>query len=732
MPTATSTEAVTYCRICEPLCGLIATVDHGRLVSLRPDADHPLSKGTACPKGIAFTEIQNDPDRVLHPLRRTAEGEFEQVSWDEALTDIAARLKQAWDEDGGSAVGHYLGNPSAFSYSAALWSGLFLKRLGSVHQYTTGSQDINSRFVASKLLYGAATQMPFPDLPRTDFVLMLGANPHVSHGSAVRAPRIKHELSAITARGGRVVVVDPRRTETAKAHEHVRVRPDSDAWLLLSLLHVVFTEGLTDEAAIAAQSTGVDLLRDAALGFPPEETAARTGVDADVVRQLARDFATAPRATAYGRTGACLGRHGTLVSFLIDVLSLVTGNLDRPGGTVFSQGVIPLEELAEKAGAMTYGASHSRVGGFPDVMGIFPSGIMAEEITRTGHGRLRALIVTAGNPVLTVPDGERLVAALQELDLLVSFDLYVNETNRYADYVLPAVTFLEREDFPFALTAASPRPFFQATEAVLEPYGEARPEWEVFEELAHRMGLSLTAGGPLSALNRPLLALERRGLRLTPRRLMTMLLRTGPYGDRFGLRRGGLNAKTARKHPHGVVLGEHAATGILADVVRLPGGKVCLDPPEIAEELARLGNRHRTDGADGSDPDFPILLIGLREIRSQNSWMHNSPTLMKGARRQSARIHPEDAAAAGVVDGGAVRIVSRHGAIEVAVTVTDDVGPGTVAVPHGWGHRGGWQLANASEGTNVNQLMSSDTADLEVLAGMTLLNGVAVRLEACP
>ena len=731
MSTGSSTTAVTYCRICEPLCGLIATIDDGRLVSLRPDPEHPLSKGNACPKGIAFTEVQNDPDRVLHPLRRTADGTFEQVSWDTALADIAGRLRKVWDEDGGAAVGHYLGNPSAFSYSAALWSGLFLKRLGSVHQYTTGSQDINSRFVASKLLYGAATQVPFPDLPRTDFLLMLGANPLVSHGSAVRAPRIKHELSAITARGGRVVVIDPRRTETARAHEHVRVRPDSDAWLLLSLLHVVFAEGLDDRAAIEAQSTGVDLMRRAAAAHPPEETVARTGVDAEVVRQLARDFAAAPSATAYGRTGACLGRHGTLVSFLIDVLSLVTGNLDQPGGTVFSQAVIPLEDIGERSGSMTYGATHSRVGGFPDIMGIFPSGIMAEEITRPGAGRLRALIVTAGNPVLTVPDGDRLVAALEQLDLLVSLDLYVNETNKHADYVLPAVTFLEREDFPFAFTAASPRPFYQATEAVLKPYGEARPEWEVFEELMHRMGLAMTSGGPLARLNRPLLALERRGLRLTPRRLMETLLRTGPFGDRFGLRRGGLNGKTATKHPHGVVLAEHAKTGILSDVVRLPDHKVRLDPEEIADELARLGERHRADGGDGRDPAYPMLLIGLREIRSQNSWMHNSPTLMKGPRRQSARVHPDDAAAVDVADGGAVRIVSRHGAIEVAVTVTDEVGPGTVAVPHGWGHDGGWQLANASGGTNVNRLTSSDTADLELLAGMTLLNGVAVRLEAC-
>lgn len=717
---------VTYCRICEPLCGLLATVEDGRLTSLRPDPDHPLSRGFACPKGIAFTEIQNDPDRVLHPLRRNPAGVFEQVTWDEALDDIAARLRAVHDRHGGAAIGQFFGNPSGFSYATALWLGGLMQATGARHQYSVGSQDINSRFVASKLLYGTLSQVPFPDLPRTDFLLMLGANPLVSHGSAIRAPRIKEHLRAITGRGGRVVVVDPRRTETARAFEHVAVRPDTDAWLLLSMLHVVFAEGLQDTAAIAAQSSGIDLLRVAAADQPPEVTATITGVPADDVRRLARDFAAASRATAYGRTGACLGRHATLVCFLLDALSLVTGNLDRPGGTVFSRAVIPLEELAERSGMASYDKERSRIGNFPDVLGTFPAAVMAQEITTPGPGQLRALFVSAGNPVLSSPDGDTLAAALAQLDLLVSVDLYVNETNQHAHYVLPGATFLERDDLPYGLAGASPWPFMQATEAVLEPYGEARNDWEIYDEIARRAGFALFLSGPLRLLSKPLLMLQRRGrARMRPRMLMETILRLGPYGDRFGLRRGGLNPRKLRDNPHGIVLAEHAETGMLAKVVRLEGGRVCLDPPQIAVELDRLGEGH------DDDPAFPLRLIGLREVRSQNSWMHNSEALMRGrGRRHAARINPVDAAAAGLVDGATVRITSQHGLIETETLVTDEVGPGTVAVPHGWGHRGGsWERANKSGGANVNLLASSDNADIERVSGMSHLNGIAVRVE---
>ncbi|PQP44097.1 molybdopterin-dependent oxidoreductase [Mycolicibacterium austroafricanum] len=717
-------QRVTYCRICEALCGLIATVEDGRLHSLRPDPDNPLSRGRACPKGIAFTDIQNDPDRVLSPLRRRPDGTFDEVSWDEALGDIAGRLTRIVATHGGGAVGQYFGNPIAFGYATGIWSGLFLTRLGGHHQYSSGSQDINSRFVASKLLYGAASQVPFPDLPRTDFLFMLGANPLVSHGSGVRTPRVKDDLSAITRRGGRVVVVDPRRTETARAYEHVPVRPDSDAWLLLSMLHVIFEEDLADTAALDRQTTGWRALRDLTRAFPPEQTQVRTGVAPDILRTLARDFASAPAAVAYGRTGACLGRHGTLVCHLLDALSIVTGNVDRAGGMLFARAVVPLEDVGEKTGKMTYDTARSRVGGLPEVISTYPAALIAEEILTPGEGQLRALFVTAGNPVLTVPNGPMLEKALGELDLLVSLDLYVNETNSHADFILPATTFLERYDVPYSFANCSPTVFVQATEAVLAPYGQARNEWEVFDELARRMGLSLFATGPLERFNGVLSWLDRRGFgRMTPRRLVEVLMRIGPYGDRFGLRRNGINPRKLRANPHGIVLSEHAPTGIRDEAVKLPDGKVSLAPAEILAEVERLGERHP------DNPDLPLMAIGMREVRSQNSWMHNSPTLMKGDRRHRARIHPSDAAAAGLAEGATVRVTSEYGAIETEVRITDEVAPGTVAIPHGWGHKGGWQLANRSGGANVNELMSNDAADLERLAGMSVLNGVAVRIE---
>ncbi|KMO80034.1 molybdopterin-dependent oxidoreductase [Mycolicibacterium obuense] len=717
---------VTYCRICEALCGMTATVDNGRLIELRPDEDNPLSRGRVCPKGIAMAEVQNDPDRVLSPLRRRADGGFDEVSWDVAMDDISRRLRAIVDRHGGGAVGHYLGNPAAFGYATSLWHGLFMKRLNSPHQYSPGSQDINSRFVASRLLYGAISQLPFPDLPRTDFLLVLGANPLVSHGSALRSPRIKDDLAGIVERGGRVVVVDPRRTETARKYEHLSVRPDTDAWLLLSLLHVVFDEGLADDDALTRQTTGSAGLRTVVSEFPPERTEHRTGIAASTVRDLARAFATAPTASAYGRTGACLGRHATLVCFLLDALSIVTGNLDRSGGTLFARGVIPLEELGERARALSYGESRSRVGGHPDVMGTYPAAIMAQEITTPGVGQMRALISTAGNPVLSVPNGRALAAALPTLDLFVSMDLYVNETNRHADYVLPATTFLERSDMQWGFASTSPTVFMQDTEAVVPAYGQAREEWRVYDDIARMMGMSLLAQGPMARLNSVFMTMERVGLlRVTPRRIFEFLLRLGPYGDRFGLRRGGLTPRRLRAHPHGVVLAEHAPTGILHDIVQHPDRRVHLSPTEIMDEVQELGVRHP------DDPAYPLRLIGLRELRSHNSWMHNSETLMKGtrSRRHRARISPADAAAAGLVDGGRVRVVSASGTIETDVLITDEVSAGTIAVPHGWGHDGGWQRANGAGGANVNDLTSNRSDDLERLAGMSVLNGVAVRVE---
>jgi anaerobic selenocysteine-containing dehydrogenase len=725
--TMAAEERITYCRICEPLCGMVATVEDGRVTKLRPDDDHPLSRGFACPKGIAMTEVQNDPDRVVHPLRRVRGGVapsngapdgFERVSWDEALDDIGARLGAIRERHGGQSIGWYMGNPGAFSYSHPLWVKGFLDGVGSTHLYSASSQDVSNRFAASALLYGSPFLLPIPDLARTDLLLVVGANPLVSHGSVMSAPRVKDQLHAIVERGGRVVVVDPRRSETARAFEHLSVHPDSDAWLLQSLIHVVFDEGLEDTRAITRQASGVEALREMVAASSPERTEVRTGVPAREVRRLARDIADADtRAAIYGRTGSCLGRSGTLVSYLLDALSVVTGNHDREGGSLFGSPPIDYERGAHMLGIATYGKVRSRIGGFPDVLAQLPATVMAKEITTPGEGQMRALFVSAGNPVVSVPNGDELEAALAELELMVSIDIYVNDTNEHADYVLPATTYLEREDYPLPFLSLFTTPFIQGTEAVVEPRGEARQEWEVIEAIARRIGTQAAGVAPLRALG-------RAGVRLSPRRLVELLLRAGPKGDWFGLRRGRLSLKRLRDNPHGIVLGEHWPTGVLRKKIRHRGGRVRLDPPEIAEEAGRLAERPAP--SDG----FPLLLIGLRELRSHNSWMHNSDLLMRGDRRHAARINPGDAAENGIEDGALLRIASAHGEIETEALVTDEVKRGTVAVPHGWGHRGGnWRRAVAAGGANVNLLTSTDPDELERLAGMAHLNGVPIRVE---
>jgi anaerobic selenocysteine-containing dehydrogenase len=709
-------QKITFCRICEPLCGMVATVEDGKVVKLRPDADHPLSRGYACPKGIAMAEVQNDPDRVLHPLRKKPGGGFERVSWDDAIADISRRLRMLISSRGADSVGWYMGNPGAFSYSHTLWTKGFLDGLGSKHYYTAGSQDVNNRFAASALLYGSPLVVPIPDLRRTSFLLMIGANPLVSHGSVLSAPRIREQLLEVEARGGRVVAVDPRRTETARQFEHVAVRPDSDAWLLLSMIDVVFEEGLADGGFLAAHAEGAEELRAAARRHPPERTEARTGVPAERVRELARAFAAADGAAAYGRTGSCLGRFATLVAFLIDALNAVTGNIDRPGGAVFGRPPVSLDDVGERIGLATYGEVRSRVGGFPDVIGNLPATLLPQEIETPGESQIRALFVSAGNPVLSVPDGAALERALDELELFVSLDLYVNETNQHADYVLPTTTFYEREDVPLAFLGLFSRPFIQVTEAVVPPPGQARQEWEVIDQISRRIGVA-----PYSM--KALRTLAKLGIRLRPRQIVDLLIRTGPRGDLFGLRRGGLSMRRLEREPHGMILGDELATGVLKDKLRTPGRKLRLAPPEVAGELERLAS------ANGADPDFPLLLIGLRELRSHNSWMHNAPLLMRGGRVQALRVHPDDASAHGLEDGGRAVLESKDGSVVVPVLVSDEMTPGAVALPHGWGHSGGgWRLANDHGGVNVNQLAGSDPDDLEPLAGMAHLNGIPVRV----
>ena len=730
-------QKATFCRICEPLCGMIATVDDGSLVSLRPDREHPLSSGFACQKGIAFAEVQNDPDRVTMPLRRSSNGAFEPVSWDEAMTDIANRLSEIHRTHGSGGIGWYWGNPGAFSYSHTLWLPMFMAALGlRSHLFTAGSQDVNNRFVASQLLYGNPLALPVPDVLRTDLLVVIGANPVVSHGSVLTVPRIRDRMHDVVKRGGRVLVVDPRRTETAAQFEWLPIVPDGDAFLLLSLLQVMFDEDIVDWTRIARQASGLAWLELLAKPFTPEATEPHTGIAPDIVRSLARDLVQTPRAAVYGRVGTSTGENGTLTTYLLDTVNLVAGNLDVAGGSMFGTYGMPAERWSTAVGAALlrtiYRRRRSRIGDFPSVLMSEPAGVMAKEITTAGPGQIKALFVSAGNPVLSVPNGPELERALGQLELMVGIDLYVNETTAHCDYVLPAATMYERDDFPLAFQTLQPTPFRQATEAVVTPAGQARAEWEVIDELARRLWRRTPMLAVMAATRK---TLGLFGIRLTPRTLVDAVIRLSAGGDRFGLRRGGLSfSALTTKHPHGVVLADHLQPEALPTVVVYRNRRVRLRHPDIESEVEALTQRTRPDG-------YPLRVIGMRELRSENSWMHNAPLLMRpargrrpggsGEREQRALMHADDAAALGIEDGGTIRVTSLHGQIQLPVEATRDIMAGVVAIPHGWGHRGTGNLrvANRAGGANVNELMSSDPDDIERLAGMARLTGMPVRVE---
>ena len=717
----------TYCRICESLCGMVAEVQDDRLVSLRADKDHPLSAGFACQKGIAFTEVVNDPDRVTTPLRRRADGAFEEVTWDNALADIAKRLSEIHRRHGSGAVGWYFGNPGAFSYSHLMAVVCFINGLGlGAHLFTASSQDTHSRLMASQLLYGIPSAVPIPDLNRTDLLVVMGANPVVSHGSVLTAPRIKDRMRDVVKRGGRVIVIDPRKTETAAQFEWLGIVPDTDALLLLSMLAVMFAEDLVDRRRVATQADGLGWLATQCAPFTPERTGAATGIPADTVRELARSLARTPRAAIYGRIGTCAGRSGTLTSYLVDAVNLVAGNVDVPGGSVFGSFAVPGEGWAFTAlGALLrydYRRNRSRVGGFGNLVHTEPATMLAKEITTPGDRQIRALFVSAGNPVLSVPNGAELAEAMPQLELSVALDFYVTETTAQCDYVLPVTTMYERDDFPLLFQPFQTTPFRQITEAVVAPRGQARTEWQIVDDLMRRMA---TRSPAFAALAVARVSAGLFGRQLSPRPLVDTLIRIGRGGDWFGLRRGGLSFRSlAEQHPHGAVLEPEMRTGVLRGAVAYPSRRIRLEHNEIATQIQEIQRRQDPLG-------YPLRLIGMREARSENSWMHNAPLLMRGDRKPRALMHREDAKQRGIAEGDEIAVRSPYGKIELPATLTEDIVVGTVAIPHGWGHngKGGWRVANRVGGVNVNDLTSNDPDDVESVSGMAWLSGVPIEVE---
>jgi formate dehydrogenase len=698
----------TYCRLCEAQCGLIAHVSNGVIEKVGPDRDHPVSEGHLCVKGAGMAAITHDPDRILTPLRRTGgPGEFETVSWDEALDDIAARLRPIMEKDA-SGIALYKGNPASFATLRSVYGAQFLRALGGSKSFSSLHIDTGAKNVAQELVFGGAVDWTFPDLEDCDFLIVMGGNPMVSHMSLVSEPRALHRLAAIHDRGG-VVVVDPRRTETAKRFEHFPIRPDSDVWLLGAMLHHIFAAGLECRTVLEQRTTGWLELREAVLPITPERAAERCGTSADAIRELAERFVKARTAACYGRVGTSRGRFPTLTNILIESINVVAGRFGEPGGWI--SGVSPIaKEMAAAPTHVRYGAMRSRIGNLPMVLGLTPGGSLAAEITTPGEGQLRALFIDSGNPVMSYPGGDALKRALEEIDLCVAIDLYVTETSRHADYILPGTTFFEREDFTDYWVRNAPRPWVQYTPEVIPPCGEARLEFDIFNAILERLGLP------------PVMLAPDDGSNLSPlMRTMDAMLRNGIYGDLHGERPEGLSIERLRReYPSGVRVAERPDAAASWERVWTEGRKVRLWHEVTSQEMIRLL-------ADSGAGGHTLSLFGRRKLGSLNSWMHNVERLVR-SEKPTLLIHPEDARLRDIGNGQRVEICSAAGKIEVEAELSEDVIRGSVNYPHGWGHMGGWQRANGLPGTNINLIASARPEDWEQASGMVHVDGIPVTV----
>jgi anaerobic selenocysteine-containing dehydrogenase len=727
------------CPLCEAMCGLEIHVEDAEVKLIRADRDDVWSKGFLCPKGTTLGHLHHDPDRLRAPMIRDGE-EWREVSWDEAFARCEELLLGARDSHGLDAMTAYIGNPTVHNFSLGRYVGLFMGLAAFPMIYSAGTVDQWPKNVSSALMYGNMWDIPAPDLCRTQEFWIMGANPQASQGSLLACPDIMGEIDAIRARGGRTVVFDPRRTGTAdRADVWHAIVPGTDAAFLLGVVHVLFADGLVDLGDVADLVVGVDGVQHAAQAFSPEAVASTCGIPADTIRRLAHELAAAPSAAVYGRIGLCNQEFGTLASWLIDVVNVLTGNFDRPGGLMFGNPIAwSLASLPNPTWADGYefGRWTSRVRGAPEVLGQVPVSCLAEEIATPGEGQLKALITIAGNPVISAPDAGRLDEALPLLECMISVDNYLNETTRHAHVILPGLSALEQPHYDEMIWSWASRSAGNYSPAVF-PRDDRPHEWEILARLGawcaglrgDQVDVAALDDGFFAALvaakqlDYDTVVAHYEGvedMQGGPRRLLDFTIRTGPFGDWYGRDPDGLTLASFEAEPHGIDKGPMVPRA--REVLSTPSGKIELAPAYIVGDVARL--QQRLDrSAEG------LVLTSRRHVRSNNSWMHNVKVLVKGKDRCTLLIHPEDAARAGVADGTLARVSSEAGALEVPVEVSDEMMPGVVSLPHGWGHdKAGTRLSVAREHAGVNNNLLAPGHFVDEISGNAAVNGIPVEV----
>ncbi len=703
------------CNLCEAICGLEIKLENGQIRSIRGDKLDPISKGHICPKAVALQDVYNDPDRLRKPIRKTVDG-WQEISWSAAFDEVTRELKRLQKQHGNNAVAVYLGNPTVHNLEALLFGPVFFRTLKTKNRYSATSVDQLPEQLVSLKMFGHGLLIPLPDLDRTGFHLIFGANPVVSNGSMMTAPGVSKRLKAIRERGGRLVVVDPRRSETAEiADTHLFIRPGSDVFMLLAMLQVVFSEKLQTLGTVAPFTRGMDVIETLVMDYPPEKVTGITGIEPEKIRTLVRDFCAADSASCYGRIGVSTQQFGTLSQWLITVLNIVTGNLDLPGGTMFSK---PAFEVlaAPRPGKKGFADQLSRVRKLPDFNGEFPVATLAEEITTPGEGQVRALVTSAGNPALSTPNGDQLDAALVGLDYMVSIDIYLNETTRHANIILPPLSSLERPHYDAAFQTLAIRNGAKFSLPVFRAGREQRSDLQIFTELGWRMQSTNWRNKAAGWFKKTLLQW------LGSEWIVNRKLKQGPYGKSHGL-----DLKQLKNNPHGIDLGPMQPC--LPGRLFTPDKTIRLAPDEFVSELEKLACTIAADEPVSAQTGFDLQLIGRRDPRTNNTWLHNSRRLVKGKSRCVALIHPQDAESRQLLEADVARVTSRVGSIRIPVAISDEMKPGVISIPHGWGHQAeGIRLSVAQQHAGVNTNTLSDDRFLDTISGNAVLNGIPVSV----